>query len=334
MIQEKPSIQEREDELLAAFLSKGAAERKLWLAERRTGCGGSDAGTYAGINPNKTPRELWEEKTGLVEREDISNKPAPYFGTVLEDVVCREFTVRTERKVRRVNRILRHPDYPFMICNLDRIVDGEDAIVEAKTAGFWAGQQFGEASDAVPPVYKAQGNHNIFVASGALNRYIKVCYMPVLIGGQDFRIYEIKRDEDYIISLVRCARAFWKHVVDKTPPPPINAADAKAYWPQSDAVVLEGTQQASEWHDELMKLKATLKPLIARHEELEIALKAFMGKADTLTFGGKTLATWKSSKDSERFDQAAFKEAKPDVFKEFCKTVPGARVFLPKGGDK
>jgi len=34
--------------------------------------------------------------------------------------------------------------------------------------------------------------------------------------------YEIKRDEDYIISLVRCARAFWKHVVDKTPPPPIN----------------------------------------------------------------------------------------------------------------
>lgn len=49
-------------------------DRDAWLKIRTSGIGGSDAGTIMGSNPWKSPYQLWLEKTGQVEAEDISNK--------------------------------------------------------------------------------------------------------------------------------------------------------------------------------------------------------------------------------------------------------------------
>ena len=46
-----------------------------WLAFRKTGLGGSDAAAILGLSPFKTNVEVWEEKVGLREPEDISDKP-------------------------------------------------------------------------------------------------------------------------------------------------------------------------------------------------------------------------------------------------------------------
>ena len=45
--------------------------REEWLEARKNGIGGSDAATILGLNPYKTTIELWEEKTGKREAEDI-----------------------------------------------------------------------------------------------------------------------------------------------------------------------------------------------------------------------------------------------------------------------
>ena len=48
--------------------------REEWLQARRNHIGGSDAAACVGMSPYKDNVQLWEEKMGLVEPEDISDK--------------------------------------------------------------------------------------------------------------------------------------------------------------------------------------------------------------------------------------------------------------------
>lgn len=41
----------------------------------------------------------------------------------------------------------------------------------------------------------------------------------------------------------------------------------------------------------------------------------------------KVVATWKYSKDSERFDSKSFKEAHPVTYNEYVKITPGSRTL-------
>ena len=67
-----------------------------WLKLRKAGIGGSDAAAILGMTPWKSPYQLWLEKTGEVEAEDISTKEVVHFGHVLEQVVADEFCQRAD----------------------------------------------------------------------------------------------------------------------------------------------------------------------------------------------------------------------------------------------
>lgn len=61
--------------------------RTDWLKARRKGIGGSDAASVLGISPWKSNVQLWEEKTGIAEPEDISDKEVVRFGKESEAAV-------------------------------------------------------------------------------------------------------------------------------------------------------------------------------------------------------------------------------------------------------
>lgn len=75
--------------------------REDWLKERQRGIGGSDDAAIAGVSRWKSPVAVWLDKTGQVEPEEAGE--AAYWGTMLEDIVAREFAARTGFKVRRCN---------------------------------------------------------------------------------------------------------------------------------------------------------------------------------------------------------------------------------------
>jgi predicted phage-related endonuclease len=52
--------------------------------------------------------------------------------------------------------------------------------------------------------------------------------VAVLIGGQDFRIYRVNRDEDKIADLIARETVFWQHVLMDTQPAPDGSDDAGA----------------------------------------------------------------------------------------------------------
>jgi len=58
-----------------AFTVIDCADHTEWLKAREMGIGGSDASAVVGMNPYKTNIDLFEEKTGRIIPEDISEKP-------------------------------------------------------------------------------------------------------------------------------------------------------------------------------------------------------------------------------------------------------------------
>ena len=102
--------------------------------------GGSDAAIIIGKNPYKTTIDLWEEKIGLREAEDISEKPRVKYGTDMEPILRESFKIKNPQyEVRHEEySIIRHPKYPFLFASLDgQLVDketGELGILEIKTA--------------------------------------------------------------------------------------------------------------------------------------------------------------------------------------------------------
>ena len=64
-----------------------------WLAFRRTGIGGSDAAAILGLSPFKSNVQVWEEKTGHREPEDISDRPQVQYGKNAEDMLVKLFAL-------------------------------------------------------------------------------------------------------------------------------------------------------------------------------------------------------------------------------------------------
>lgn len=290
------------------------------LTDRHTYLGGSDAASVLGVSPWKTPLQLFLEKIG--EAGGQQDSEPMLWGRVLEDPIAAEYARRTGRKVRRCNRTLRHSAHGYIAAHIDRDVVGEDRIVEVKTARSDAG--WGDAgTDDVPDHYVAQIQHYLAV-TGAV-----VCDVPVLIGGSDFRIYTVPRDEELISMLVDAEVAFWDRVQRRDPPAPSNAADAAVRWRKSVARAESATLEVASAVDQLRSLKEQMKALEEEEERLRGLILPAFTDAEALEFGGKVIATWKSQ-IARRLDQKALGAARPEVVAEFTKEVESRVLRLAK----
>lgn len=262
-------------------MSTATQDRTEWLAERRKGVGGSDAPVVAGLSKWKSPHELYLEKRGELPAPDLDDVEHIRWGIRLEDAVADEYAERTGRKVRRVNRVLQHPEYPFMLASLDRDVVGEKRILEIKTTGdaaFRANEWGAEGSDEVPDVYFVQVQHYLAVTRAEL------ADLAVLIGGQRMKIYEIPRDDAFIADLIEAERGFWTCVESGTPPAidwshPTALDMIKRRYPGTDGTSIILPRDAALLHAELEAVKIDKKELEDRGRALTAELLSMMGTA-------------------------------------------------------
>ena len=111
--------------------------RDEWLKYRRLGIGGSDAAAILGISPFRTARDLYYDKLNIVTADDEGNWVAMEMGNLLEPLVARIFAKKTGLKVFQRKCMFQHPHYPWMLADLDYLVelpDGSIAILEIKTS--------------------------------------------------------------------------------------------------------------------------------------------------------------------------------------------------------
>src|SRR5580692_9035999 len=123
---------------ILADLDEIAPSSPEWLKLRKLGIGGSDAGAICGLNPRRTPYQVWADKVNPSEPEDFETEPQRW-GKLLEAPVRDEFATRTGIEVHRFPRMVRNTERPFMLANVDGLTGPSTkltGIYEGKTTRF------------------------------------------------------------------------------------------------------------------------------------------------------------------------------------------------------
>lgn len=295
--------------------------REEWLSKRKQGIGGSDVGAIMGVNPYKSIIDVYIDKVNDLAEEKQSE--AAYWGTQLEALVAEEFQKQTGKKVRRRNAILRHPQYDFMLANIDREVVGEKAILECKTANAYFAKQWD--GEEVPASYIYQVQH--YMAVTGYDR----AYIAVLIGGNRFLWKTIERDDELIEIMIDAEKDFWENNVKKQHPPVYKitpTVDAlKRLYPNDNGNVAVIDEETEENIKLLLQIKESEKELKNQKELLERKIKLVM-KDTSVMRNTQYKVTWKEQLGT-RIDTTRLKEELPDVADKY--TVNSSqRRFLVK----
>ena len=205
------------------------SSREEWLQERKKGLGASDAGTIIGVNKWKTNVELWQEKVGLREPEDISHKPYVQYGHDAEPHLRALFALdHPELRVTYESpyKMIFSDELPFIFATpdgeLEELATGRKGGLEIKTTEIMNPRQWADWKRRIPDQYFSQVCHQ-FLATGwdfiVLLAQIKWTNRE----GEKMKMtkeYFIERSDvlDSIEYLKPMEIKFWHNVTTKTEP--------------------------------------------------------------------------------------------------------------------
>lgn len=297
--------------------------KEEWLKWRKCGIGGSDVSCILGINKWKSEIELWLEKTSDSNEVSVENE-AMTWGAIMEPVIRKHFSEITGKTVVEFKAMLQHPEYPFMLADVDGITvddEGNPAILEIKTASEYKRSEW--ESD-VPAYYQTQIQHYMCVTG------IRKAYCAVLIGGNSFKIYEIDADDEIQSMLIAVETNFWNKVKNRIRPE-IDGSDAAK--DLLDSLYIGGIaeeivmpEEAIEYVDAYIEACAEEDNAKAKKQEASNHIKEIMGDYDKAKCFGHSIS-WKSV-SSERLDTKALKENEPEIYAKYTKTTVTRRFTL------
>ena len=291
-----------------------------WLRYRKLGLGGSDAGAVCGLNPYRTAMEVYLDKTSE-SMEDVDNE-AMRQGREFEEYVARRFTEATGKKVRRANFMYYDEENPFMLADIDRMVVGENAGLECKTASPYMADKWKDGK--IPLSYQVQCHH-----------YMSVCnadawYIAVLVYGREFKYYRLERDGEMIADLRRIEKDFWEdNVLKRQLPEPDGSKLADSviaeYFRKSKAqsVPLAGFDAKLGRRQELAREIAGLE---TEKRKIEQELKMYLGEAE-LAENSSYRVSWRAVASS-RLDEKRLKEERPEIYAQYQKTIQSRRFTV------
>lgn len=295
-------------------------EKKEWLKYRKRGIGGSDAGAVCGLNPYRTAMQVYQDKVSG-EIEEVDNE-AMRQGREFEDYVAKRFMEATGKKVRRANAMFYNEENPFMLADVDRMVVGENAGLECKTASPYMADRWKDGN--IPLSYQIQCYH-----------YMAVCnadawYIAVVIYGREFKYYKIERDEAVIADLIQIEKAFWEnHVMKQQIPDPDGSKLADSviaeYYKNSiaDTIPLTGFNEKLERRQELSELIGRMD---MEKKKIEQELKLYLGENERAE-NEQFMVSWKSVQ-SNRLDEKRLKEEEPEIYEKYKKSVSSRRFTV------
>lgn len=299
------------------FQKLTATNQEAWLKARKLGVTGTDIAAIAGLSPWSTVAHIYMDKINPEIGELITNE-AMTEGQELEPWVADRWAKKNDRKIKRVNAILQHPDHPWALANIDRLVMNPEELLEIKTSGAghgWSGE--------LPPDYVLAQVYWYMFVTGLPKTHVAL-YRGGM-GGFKLQEWTIERDEETIEMLAHLGQQFWQCVQDRTPPAKIG----------NDIVPvnIQLVENIPTLDDELVPLAVQLKELSDKRKELEKEEKqlkeqfqAYMGDSEVLAAGDIRM-TYKPS-TSTSLDQWVLKEKYPAIYEECCTTKTQRRFSI------
>lgn len=319
---------------------------KEQIEERRKGIGGSDVSVIFNVNPFKSQLQLWLEKTGTdITEENLQME----VGSYMEDFVAKKWAKNNNKEVRRHNSIIwsKNPKTPHLFANVDRIVVGEDALLECKTAGAYASKHW--KNGEIPVNYLMQVWHYLYITEKSQ------AYIACLIGNNQFveRIITINdlipsgEFDEYgnpiMITLKnflpimaeKCEKWYVEHVINGKMPEYISCSDTSTLlelYPNDSGESIE----LGEWLDREKELldadKEYLKSLEASIKQRENMIKSKLGNA-SVGKGGIWNVEWKTQFTSGKFDKEMFEKDFPGIYEKYI-TKGITRILRFKKNEK
>ena len=266
------------------------ANHDEWLKEREYGIGASEVGAVLGLSPFETPFSLWLKKTKQVPRDEENN--AMRMGHLLEPVVAQLWEEATGMKVIKASAadiIYVHPEYDFMRATPDRVVRGRKKLLECKTTITDVD------SDDIFPHWIAQCQYQMYVTG------IHDCDLAWLVKGRFFGYQNIEYDAEFAEFIAERVKEYWNDCVVGGKEPELISVDDFATKGSEPGKDVEADDKAL---GEILSLRK-VNELLSRDEteanSLKDAIKLYMGEAESVSFNGKILATWKSGARGRTF---------------------------------
>lgn len=284
------------------------APRERWLEARRTGLGGSDASTVAGVNRWGSRYELWLDKTGRLPEQPET--PAMRMGTLLEPFVAQLFTEETGVATRRAG-LMRSRTRPWQMVSVDRLTD-DGGLLEAKTTNWRLAEEWDD--DQVADHAEIQVQHALAVTGRSH------AWVAVLIDGRDFRFRRVERDERLIGVLTEMEERFWVDHVLADQAPPMEAAALDVVKDIYSEVRIDARQAEDPSRiRELIRARAAaaeeIKNAETRKAVAEAELIEAVGDAEALLDGERTLLTRRAN---GTFAAARFAADHPELAAELA----------------
>jgi len=297
--------------------------REQWLELRKKGIGGSDSAAIVGLDRYRSPFDVYADKLGL--KPEIPDNEAMRQGRDLEQYVAERFMEATGKKVRRRNAMLQHPEYPFMIADIDRWVVGENAGLECKTTSVLNRAKFNQGE--YPPSYYVQCVH--YMAVTGAERW----YLAVLVLNKGFHVFTIERDEAEINALIEAEKDFWEnHVLKQIPPAPDGSESTsellKQMFPEArerEEVVLFGYEDKIEQY---LELDVRVKELECERDKLKQELQLAMADAEIGRAQGY-IVEWKNQV-RQTLDTQKLKKEQAEIYQKYLKPAQTVRMFKIK----
>lgn len=295
-------------------------DKESWLKYRKQGIGGSDAGAVCGLNPYRTAIQVYYDKTSD-SIEDVDNE-AVRQGRELEEYVARRFCEASGKKVRRANVMYYDEKNSFMLADIDRMVVGENAGLECKTASPYSEEKW--RGDKIPLSYQLQCYH-----------YMSVCnadawYIAVLIYGRDFKYYRIERDDEVIENLIRIEKEFWnEYVLKQVIPDPDGSKTADVAIAErfkeskSITIPLTGFDERLERRQELLSL---LEKIETEKRQIDQELKLYLGDAE-IAENEHYRISWKNFSRSS-IDEKRLKAEQPEIYEKYRRETTSRRFTV------
>ena len=295
-------------------------DKESWLRYRKNGIGGSDAGAVCGLNPYRTAIQVYYDKTSE-EIEETDNE-AMRQGRELEEYVARRFCEASGKKVRRANAMFYDEKNPFMLADVDRMIVGENAGLECKTASPYMAEQWKDGS--IPISYQIQCYH-----------YMAVCradawYIAVLIYGREFKYYRIERDDEVVENLIRIEKDFWNgNVIPKVMPDPDGSKTAdlaiaeRFKDAQSNTILLSGFDERLRRRQELLTV---MEHMEKEKRQIDQELKLYLGNAETAE-NEHYRVSWKNVSRSS-LDEKRLKEEEPEIYEKYRRITTSRRFTV------
>lgn len=201
-----------------------------------------------------------------------------------------------------------------MLANVDRLIVGQEAGLECKTASAYNADKW--KNGQIPPHYLVQCLHYMAVTGK------RTWYIAVVILGKDFQYHKIDWNEEVIQKLVAVEQVFWmQHVLPGIMPEPdgskISDKVLAKYYHTADKgseIRLVGFDEKLRRREELIGQIDTLKQ---EKTQIEQEIKLYL-KNNERAFSDQYRISWKNV-DKPILDEKRIREEEPWIYQKFTK---------------